>query len=110
MISIIASIQPKWCELIASGKKTIEVRKTAPKETPFKVYMYCTIAKDRKKYTDEFDVPIETKMWMGNGKVIGEFVCDKVETYIADDFVGAKMTETPTQFMASMGAWKDDKI
>lgn len=43
MKSIMLSIQPKYCELIASGKKTIEVRKTAPKlETPFKCYIYCT--------------------------------------------------------------------
>lgn len=43
MKSVLISIQPKWCELIASGKKTVEVRKTKPKlETPFKVYIYCT--------------------------------------------------------------------
>ena len=42
------SIQPKWCELIANGKKTIEVRKTRPKlETPFKCYIYCTKPKMR---------------------------------------------------------------
>lgn len=43
MKSILQSIKPKYCELIAAGKKTIEVRKTRPKlETPFKVYIYCT--------------------------------------------------------------------
>ena len=31
MKSVLISIQPKWCELIASGKKTVEVRKTRPK-------------------------------------------------------------------------------
>ena len=31
MKAVLISIQPKWCELIASGKKTIEVS-----ETPFK--------------------------------------------------------------------------
>lgn len=41
--SVLISIRPKWCELIASGEKTIEVRKTRPKlETPFKCYIYCT--------------------------------------------------------------------
>ena len=46
MKSILISIQPKWCELIASGKKTIEVRKTRPKlETPFKCYIYETKGK-----------------------------------------------------------------
>lgn len=32
MKSVLISIQPKWVEKIVSGKKTIEVRKTAPKE------------------------------------------------------------------------------
>lgn len=36
--AVLLSIQPKWCGLIASGKKTIEVRKTRPKiETPLSV-------------------------------------------------------------------------
>lgn len=41
--AVLISIQPKWCELIASGKKTVEVRKTRPSiKTPFKVYIYQT--------------------------------------------------------------------
>ena len=49
MKSVLISIQPKWCELIASGKKTVEVRKTRPKiDVPFKCYVYCT--KSRKPY------------------------------------------------------------
>lgn len=37
MKSVLISIKPKWCELIANGKKTIEVRKTRPKcDTPVK--------------------------------------------------------------------------
>lgn len=31
MKKVLISIHPKWCELIFSGEKTIEVRKTAPK-------------------------------------------------------------------------------
>lgn len=43
MKSVLISIKPKWCELIAGGKKTIEVRKTKPKiDTPFKCYIYET--------------------------------------------------------------------
>lgn len=43
MKEVLISIRPEWCELIASGKKTVEVRKTRPKfETPFKCYIYCT--------------------------------------------------------------------
>lgn len=79
MKSVLISIQPKWCELIASGKKTVEVRKTRPKlETPFKCYIYCT-----KNYSlgefytskDLFADPVQ-------GKVIGEFVCDKVVSVV----------------------------
>jgi hypothetical protein len=40
MIAVLISIRPKWCEKIASGEKTIEVRKTKPKLlTPFKCYI-----------------------------------------------------------------------
>ena len=39
--AVMLSIHPKWCEKIASGEKTIEVRKTRPKlETPFTAYIY----------------------------------------------------------------------
>ena len=40
--AVLISIRPKWCEKIANGNKTIEVRKTRPKmDTPFKCYIYC---------------------------------------------------------------------
>ena len=45
MKCVMLSIRPQWCEKIASGKKTIEVRKSAPKEVPFKAYIYCTSQK-----------------------------------------------------------------
>lgn len=74
------SIQPKWCELIASGKKTVEVRKTKPKlETPFKVYIYET--KGKKQY---FSQPMPIPYNEGKGKVIGEFVCDSITHYDAE--------------------------
>lgn len=81
MKSVLISIQPKWCELIASGKKTVEVRKTKPKlETPFKVYIYCTKNTFDIRYSDS------AKDWQKNacGKVIGEFVCDRIDTYDDD--------------------------
>ena len=74
MKSVLISIQPKWCELIASGKKTIEVRKTKPNlELPFKCYIYCTHSKNGIAYCKGNDIL--------NGKVIGEFVCDKVSVF-----------------------------
>lgn len=88
--SVLISIQPKWCELIASGKKTVEVRKTKPKlEIPFKVYIYCTYGTALVEHRDKFipDKLLERtnvskkKIWGNccNGRVIGEFVCDKIE-------------------------------
>ena len=91
MKSVLISIQPKWCQLIAEGKKTIEVRKTRPKmNTPFKCYIYCT--KSNKEFLQSRNNILfycENRDFIGghgvgfyqrlNGKVIGEFVCDKVQ-------------------------------
>lgn len=71
MKSVLISIQPKWCELIASGKKTVEVRKSKPRlETPFKVFIYETKALYKPLWCKHLSI--------GVGKVIGEFVCDKI--------------------------------
>lgn len=76
MKAVLISIQPKWCEMIASGKKTIEVRKTSPKiETPFKCYIYCT---KQKTIADEYCGNRNGHIYIDNGKVIGEFVCDDI--------------------------------
>ena len=73
MKAVLISIQPQWCDLIASGKKTIEVRKTAPKlETPFKVYVYQTKHKGKSIVSEALSTVY------GGGKVIGEFVCDEI--------------------------------
>ena len=84
------SIKHKWCELIFSGEKIVEVRKIAPKlKPPFKVYVYCT--KARHKPNDWlYHLPNDRTLYFGanardvsfvrvegdfrNGMVIGEFV------------------------------------
>lgn len=83
MKSVLISIRPKWCELIASGEKTIEVRKTRPKiETPFKCYIYETKARsDMPTFVDEDGHVLYT----GRGQVIGEFICDYVYENISYD-------------------------
>ena len=85
MKGVMISIQPKWCELIASGKKTVEVRKTKPKlETPFKCYIYETKGKLRwcNKCQDTCERPYPNcACFEGQGKVIGEFVCDRITEY-----------------------------
>ena len=71
--AVLISIQPKWCQKIANGEKTIEVRKNRPKlETPFKCYIYCTA---NGITAAERDGNIFTDL---RCKVIGEFVCDEV--------------------------------
>ena len=71
MKSVLISIQPKWVEKIGSGEKTIEVRKSRPKlETPFKCYIYETNWKDNTYWKNRHKGKL--------GKVIGEFVCDKI--------------------------------
>ena len=75
MKAVLISIQPKGCELIASGKKTVEVRKTKPKiETPFKCYIYETQGRTETPWVDEDGHEI----FKGRGQVIGEFVCDNI--------------------------------
>lgn len=81
MKAVLISIQPKWCELIASGKKTIEVRKTRPKiETPFRCYIYMTATKERCRLWEYITAYQNSKGDILNGsqKVIGEFVCDDI--------------------------------
>lgn len=100
--AVLISIKPQYCELIASGKKTIEVRKTRPKiEPPFKCYIYCTKVGDalcpphlncnkfaihrqnngtiagRRMTEKERQKTDYCRMYV-NGKIIGEFVCDEI--------------------------------
>lgn len=75
MKSVLISIRPQWCEKIVNGEKTIEVRKTAPKEVPFKCYIYMTQGtyKNLGLYSES--------IYQNRMKVIGEFICDKVEKF-----------------------------
>lgn len=92
MMAVLISIRPKWAQKIMTGQKTVEVRKTRPKmDTPFKCYIYCTQSADmlwilrereRPLHPDKIaDVFKATKCggaYRGNGKVIGEFLCDEI--------------------------------
>ena len=88
--AVLISIRPKWCEKIVNGKKTIEVRKTRPKlQTPFKCYIYCTRDKHLAFMQNQtgtnliacmdVDAAIPVGGSIGNGKVIGEFICDRID-------------------------------
>ena len=75
--AVLMSIQPRWCEKILQGEKTVEVRKTRPTlmQTPFKVYVYCTSTGNPR-----FD---------GAGKVIGEFVCGRIDRLVHIGYMGS---------------------
>lgn len=89
MKSVMLSIRPKWCEKIASGEKTIEVRKTKPKlDTPFKCYIYCTLQGCNEFF--RVDLGRDVAKWNRGkwadrkGNVIGEFICDRIDEYDDD--------------------------
>lgn len=115
MKAVLISIQAKWCEKIANGQRTIEVRKDAPKlQAPFKCYIYCA----KKRMTGSLCMYSylhinEPRVWSKyekittwgrigdvvvnagtlyqyisygmHEKVIGEFVCDKIDDILCDD-------------------------
>ncbi len=115
MESVLLSVRPKWCELIANGTKTVEVRKTKPKlNTPFKCYIYCTLPPKEellnfgsfREYANElirlqdglivYDYgmrvccDIEGRPYSQDNflckKVIGEFICDYILQFTKDDY------------------------
>lgn len=92
MKKILISVRSKWCEKIChvigkeeAGKpiyeKRIEVRKSAPKEVPFKAYIYCTKGKDGYEWLYRVDNNGYGKAQSWHGKVIGEFICNEVEEF-----------------------------
>lgn len=90
--AVLISIRPRWCQKIANGEKTIEVRKTRPKlQPPFRCYIYCTqnadmlwISKESErefhpdKIADIFKAAGCGGAYRGNGKIVGEFICDRI--------------------------------
>ena len=91
MTGVLISIQPQWCELIVTGKKTVEIRKNRPKLTaPFKCYIYQT--KMRWLYELLRKVALEDladRLKRSRGKIIGEFTCDECVTYDPSDLIEA---------------------
>lgn len=95
MKSVLLSIKPEGCELIAARKKLLEIRKNRPKiDVPFKVYMQCTkseptilkrsfVGKGKPLFDiiPKNDVDCYNQSYVWNGKVIGEFVCDDIEMW-----------------------------
>lgn len=101
MKSIITSVSPYLCEKIASGDCRMLVKKSAPKEVPFKDYIYAT--RPKKFYKCGAVSTSNELLWLANGKIemgdgfkfwadgdeyqclngriIGEFICNEVEEF-----------------------------
>lgn len=79
MKAIIQCYTPQECERIANGEQTVKVCKTAPKETPFKVYIYKSKHKGGTKIINNVLDGV-----YGGGKVVMEYMCDKVSIYPYD--------------------------
>lgn len=81
MKSVLVSEKPIMCDKIANGKKTIIVKKKAPKEVPFKAYIYCTNGEYSPTNCGKKSISdcLILNRNVVNGKVIGEFICNTVE-------------------------------
>lgn len=92
MKSVLTSVKPMQCELMARGAQTVMIKKTRPKmKAPFKCYIYCSEPKKKLDWglcLDEGRVGLLSKsnypladrydLTILSGKVIGEVVCDKI--------------------------------
>ena len=89
MKAVMKSVSPRICEKVANGDCTILVSKTAPKfDLPFKGYICCTKAKPYlyREANPPFELFFDSELYKGkgyddrlfSGKVVGEFICDKI--------------------------------
>lgn len=81
--AVLLSIRPEWCKKILDREKTVEVRRTRPVHgTPFKVYIYCTLAGSDSLFIDVLNRDVAEWNRGGwpekKGRVIGEFICDDI--------------------------------
>ena len=83
MKSIITSVSPYLCGKIASGDCKILVKKSTPKEVPFRVYIYCTKTKNKWSLCDYEGAyqNSEGEIVYAQQHVIGEFICDRIELF-----------------------------
>ena len=114
MKSVLISTRPKLVEKIChkigedeTGKaiyeKRIEVRNTAPQEVPFKCYIYET----KGQYV-KFTHGAHTKYGYGRGKVIGEFICDKVDKIMTLQHTYYNFLGVPLATTTEYCIWNDD--
>lgn len=113
MKAVLISIKPKWCELIANGKKMVEVRKDKPKlDVPFKCYIYMTAG--YASYPVTINGEPYTCHNNGGMVVIGEFVCDKIYNLVnafgGIVFADESLNQLDPQLFRDMSCLTDEKL
>ena len=100
MKSVLISIRPKSCEKIANGDCNILIKKSAPKEVPFKCYIYMTQGafKDLGSYSEW--------IYKNRMKVIGEFVCDSIEDFSKWEFDYSSLLRHINLYSGTNGDYK----
>lgn len=113
MKSIIQCYTPEEIERIARGEQTIKVCKTAPKDTPFRVYMYMTHKGNKfiqkMKTTKGYDAYVEVN-YKTTGKVVGEYVCDKVDRFLCTSVPYQKHNNLGYGHFLDNGVYKVDGL
>lgn len=113
MRKIIVVIRPQWVAKILNGEKTLEIRKTLPKEwkdylsgktdkkpEPVEVLIYCTKDKGKLVFdyqTDQYQVFYESDSNCEdnlNGKVVAKFTLNMVEKIKEDESCGLLWSQT----------------
>lgn len=126
MKAIMLSVRPEWVAMILNGKKTIEIRKSVPKDFVGWVYLYVTKPKRRYRigslvfFSDElyrtpkgeikFGTSVELMAYDDydknnflNGKVVGRFWCDEITKIKYGRWVG----QDTFNYYGYNNEWKD---
>ena len=116
MKDILISIKPYWVFLIIAKtmgwnidkEKTVEVRKTCPQDDEWNkiVKIYCT--KDKKSFNH---IPKKYQPFMEKflGKVVGEFICDKITSFGFDTYYHT-LTHRHGGYNVSLGAFSEQEL
>lgn len=101
--AVLISIRAEWAQKIFCGKKLLEIRKSIPRnlKPPFLCYVYIS-------GKDAFDI-IDSVGDIQNGcrKVVGTFLCDKIEHYVKVGFRGGPL---PAQYKLCDGRYAYGEI
>ena len=121
MRNVLIAMRPQNCKQIIDLDKTIDVRKSKPKlDTPFKCFIYCTKSEllTKSHYNGKIYVATSKKYQNslehnGNitlsGKVIGEFVCDKITSFGFDAYYHT-LTHRHGGYNVSLGAFSEQEL